>query len=513
MTRREEVDAEVVVVGAGHNALICAAYLAEAGLRVTVLEANAAIGGNTITEELTLPGWQHDSCSSAHVVIQTNPLLADDELALKARYGLDYVVTDPAVVVPLDDGDALIIHSDLEATAQEFARFSPDDAQALRDMMREWSDGLRDAHAHVQAGLDPPNDEWRDRYERLRARSAWDVVRTTFTHPVIQRAMAWMAFATIQPPTRAGTGALPAAIVAGRLRFGWATPKGGSGALPAALRRHLDDHGATVEVNARVEHYLVEQGRCVGVVTKDGRAYRATRAVVSGAHLTTLPSSLPVRAPVLEDAAARWQPGLSVFAVHFALRDHVSYQSARGPLRAVAGALGSPAGLVAQVDAALRGELDAHDPWLLIVDSTLVDEARAPGTTLKFLTVAPMLLNGEAWSDEAANRYADHLIELARRHVTGLDDANILARRVESPTSLAAHNPANLGGSCHGGEFVLDDGSIIPGWLDYRGDVEGLYLTGSTSHPGGSVSGRPGRNSARVVLRDLGLDTSFMRQP
>ncbi|HEY7932082.1 MAG TPA: NAD(P)/FAD-dependent oxidoreductase [Acidimicrobiales bacterium] len=513
MTSSDALEADVVVVGAGHNALVCAAYLAEAGLRVTVLEANAAIGGNTITEELTLPGWQHDSCSSAHVVIQSNPLLANDELGLKARYGLDYVVTDPAVVVPLDDNDALVIHPDLEATATEFARFSIEDAQALRDMMREWNDGLRVAHAFVQAGLEGPNDEWRVRYEQLRARSAWDVVRTTFTHPVIQRAMAWMAFATIQPPTRPGTGALPAAIVAGRLRFGWATPKGGSGALPDALRRHLEDHGATIKVNARVERYLVEHERCVGVVTSDGQTFRASRAVVSGAHLTTLPSSLPVRAPTIDDAAARWQPGLSVFAVHFALRDHVTYPSAHGPLRAVAGALGSPEGLLAQVDAALHGELDAHDPWLLIVDSTLVDEARAPGATLKFLTIAPMLINGEPWSDETAARYADHLTTLARRHVTGLDDANILARRVESPTSLAAHNPANLGGSCHGGEFVLDDGSTIPGWLNYRGDVEGLYLTGSTSHPGGSVSGRPGRNSARVLLEDLGLDTSFMVRP
>jgi phytoene dehydrogenase-like protein len=93
-------------------------------------------------------------------------------------------------------------------------------------------------------------------------------------------------------------------------------------------------------------------------------------------------------------------------------------------------------------------------------------------------------------------------------YIKGLDSENILMMRAESPTSIAAHNISNIGGSCHGGEFSMEDGSIIPGWLDCRSDIEGLYLTGSTSHPGGSVSGRPGRNVARTLLEDLGMDSS-----
>ena len=514
MANHDEEVADVLVVGAGHNALVCAAYLAESGLSVVVLEGNAAIGGNTITEELTLPGWYHDSCSSAHVVIQSNPVILNDELGLKSKYGLTYLVTDPAVVVPLEEGDALIIHPDVEATAAEFERFSLDDANALRAMMREWNEGLRVAHAYFQAGLEMPDDDWSRRYEELRQQSAWDVVRTTFAHPVIQRAMLWMAFATIQPPTRPGTGALPAAIVTGRLRFGWTTPVGGSGALPEALRRHLDDHGATVLTNAWVDRYLVEDGRCAGVATSDGRTFRAKRGVVTSAHVTTLPGALGVAVPELERAALAWRPGLSVFAVHFALRHHVTYQSAAGAIPAVAGALGSPEGLLTQVEAALNGRVAAEDPWLLMVDSSVVDAERAPGATFKFLTIAPAFVNGRPWSDVDAQDFAAHLIEVARRHVSGLDDDNILATHVESPTTLASHNRANIAGSCHGGEFALTDGTILPGWLDYRSDLAGLYLTGSTSHPGGSVSGRPGRNTARVLLRDLGIDaSSFMREP
>ncbi|MCW2840196.1 MAG: dependent oxidoreductase [Aeromicrobium sp.] len=505
---------DVVVVGGGHNALVTAAYLAEAGLSVTVLEGRDVVGGNTVTEELTLPGWQHDSCSSAHVVLQSNPLIRADELGLLARYGLDYLITDPAVVLPLPGDDLLMIHPDLGATAKEFARFSLADADALNTMMGDWNAGLRTAHAHYSAGLPLPGDEWSERYETLRLRSAWDVIMSTFEHPVVRHAMTWMAFATIQPPERPGTGALPAAIMAGRIGFGWTTPVGGSGALPAALVAHIADHGGTVETSAWASTFITEDGRCVGVRTSDGRSFRARRAVVAGSHLRELPAMLDIESSVASDAAARWRPGLSVFAVHFALRADIRYRTVVGGLRAVAGGLGSPEGLRRQVAAAYAGELETEEPWLLMVSSTVVDPDRAPGGVFKFLTVAPKLLNGHPWTDDDAADYAETLLTYARRHVDGLAPDDILAMRPESPTTIAAHNLANIGGSCHGGEFVLDGGSIIPGWLDYRTDVAGLYLTGSTSHPGGSVSGRPGRNTARVVLQDLGIDpASVMSAP
>ncbi|HEY5302851.1 MAG TPA: NAD(P)/FAD-dependent oxidoreductase [Acidimicrobiales bacterium] len=501
-------ESDVIVVGAGHNTLSCAAYLAQAGLTVTVLEGRDVIGGNTVTEELTLPGWHHDSCSSAHVVIQSNPMIAADELALKSKYGLRYLVTDPAVVLPIDGDDALVIHSNVERTAGNFERFSRDDADALRTMMRDWDAGLRVAHAHYQAGLDLPKNEWSSRYLELRARSAWDVVMDTFEHPEIRRALIWMGFATIQPPERPGTGALPAAIMAGRLKFGWTTPVGGSGALPNALAAHVRDHGGEVVASSWVDKFIVRDGRCVGVSTSDGRTFYATRAVIAGNHILTLPSSLDVPAPELTNAASKWRPGLSVFAVHFACSTHVTYRSAQGPITAAAGGLGSPDGIHRQVAAALDGRVEADDPWLLMVDSTAVDPGRAPGAVFKFLTVAPELRDGQPWSDEQSDEYARGLLNFARRYVHGLDDANILAMRPESPTTISQHNRANIGGSCHGGEFRLDDGSIIPGWPDYRTDIEGLYLTGSTSHPGGSVSGRPGRNTARIVLDDLHIDSS-----
>ena len=145
-----DLSADVIVIGAGHNALITAGYLAKAGLEVAVLEAKSIIGGNTVTEELTLAGWQHDSCSSAHAVIQSNPVLRDDELGLISQYGLRYAYTEPAAVLPLEDGDSFVLHRSAEGTAEEIARFSRHDASRFIELVGEWNSVLKSAHRQVE---------------------------------------------------------------------------------------------------------------------------------------------------------------------------------------------------------------------------------------------------------------------------------------------------------------------------------------------------------------------------
>jgi len=154
---------------------------------------------------------------------------------------------------------------------------------------------------------------------------------------------------------------------------------------------------------------------------------------------------------------------------------------------------------------------DARDPWLLLVSSTVADPARAPAghETLKLLTVAPYTLSGGGSWAARAEEHAAALMALVRRR-TGLSESDILAVVPETPVGLAARNPANLQGSCHGGEFGSPDGATTAGWMSYRASLPGLFLTGSTTHPGGSVSGRPGRNAARTILTDLGIDPGLV---
>jgi phytoene dehydrogenase-like protein len=441
------------------------------------------------------------------VLIQSNPLMRDDELGLLSTYGLEYVFTDPAVVLPLASGDAATVHRDLDATADELARFSRSDADEFRAMMREWDGGLGAAHALLSSGESPLDDEATKQYDDLRARSAWDVVHSRFTHPVVRDLLLWLGFATIQDPRRPGTGALPSAITSGRLKFGWTTPVGGSGALPAALVRHLVDHGSSVVASSPIARIDTSSGRASAVELASGRRVGARRAVVSSAHLASLPGMLTSAPPVdLVEARDTWRPGLSVFAVHAALRSDIRFPTPGGPVLSTAGGIGSADGLRAQMEAFDRGEPDSRDPWMLLVASTVVDPDRAPdgGGTFKILTVAPHdRADCRSW-DEAGMEHGQALMDRVHERA-GLPREDVLQMIVETPTSLAARSPSNIGGSCHGGEFVTADGRVMPGWPQLTASIPGLYLTGSTAHPGGSVSGRPGRNAARATLAALGV--------
>jgi phytoene dehydrogenase-like protein len=497
---------DVAVIGAGHNALIAAGYLAKAGLEVAVLEAKPIIGGSTVTEELTLEGWQHDSCSSAHAIIQSNPVLRHDELGLVSQYGLRYVYTEPAAVLPLDDGDSFVLHRSATDTADEIARFSRRDATRFLEMTEQWK-AMKAAHGRWNAGRPIGTDSAADAYAKLRQRSAWDVVHENFEHEVTRRLLTWMGFANFQPPARAGTGVLPISITSGRLEFGWATSIGGSGALPAALAKLIADHGGQVLVNSPVSRIVTSGGRAVGVETADGRRIAARSAVVSSAHLAALPEMLGTDVTEdLKEAAAAWRPGIALFAVHAALREDIRYRAGGDLITSTAGGLGSPDGTLRQVEGCATGRPEVTDPWMLLVSSTAVDPDRAPGGTLKILTAAPQTLaSGESW-DDFGPRYAAQLLAIAGRHVTGLDEAAVLATVCETPSSLARRNIHNIGGSCHGGEFLLASGEYVPGWPRHSTLIEGLFLTGSTAHPGGSVSGWPGRNAAHAVLSALGIN-------
>jgi phytoene dehydrogenase-like protein len=498
--------AEVVVIGAGHNSLVCAGYLARAGLEVLVLEASSSVGGNTRSEELTLPGIAHDTCSSAHVLIQSNPLIRDDELGLVGDYGLRYLTTDPAVALPQADGDVLVVQPDLEATCDEIARWSASDAVAFRALIGDWKGGHAAAHSRWSSNLPQPRDAATGAYLALRERSAWDVVHETFTHPVVRSFALWMAMATIQDPRRTGTGYLPSSLAAGRLDFGWSTPVGGSQALPDALVRLLADHGGRVVCSARVVGVEVDSSGVRRVVLADGRSVEVDRVLVAGGHLAQLADMVSGAEPSADLIAARdtWRPGLSVLAVHAALRHDLAFGHAR--IASAAAGYGTTEGMTRHLDKHNCGELETVDPWLLVVNQTVVDPSRAPGAaTFKILTVAPFeLADGRDWAD-VKDAYGKQLVSLVGSRASGLDPRDILMMRTESPVDVARHNPHNTGGSCHGGEFMID-GRVIPGWPRFDTDIPRLFVTGATTHPGGSVSGRPGRNAARAVLRSLDRD-------
>jgi phytoene dehydrogenase-like protein len=510
---------DVIVAGAGHNGLITAAYLAKAGLRCLVLEARPEIGGDTSVEEMPLPGFWHDSCSTAHSLFHASPIFRDDELHL-ADYGLEYLLPDPVAHVGLGDGSSFTQWRDLDRTCEEFARHSKNDAEAYRRLLADWDSvgPLLTRHRYTPIGFGPSlserlgehpqGDQWRRRF----AMSAWEIIRDTFEDWHNQTYMLWMATQTVQPADRPGTGSLAYSLMAGRQKFSWAIPKGGSGQLAYALGRLLEDNGATIVTGAPVSELVLRDGRCVGVRTVDGTQYLASRAVVSSIHVKHLVTMAPpeVWGESFRYGVATWAAGVSLFASYYAVTEPPTYAGPAGALTPVAsGTASSPERELRLSQDFRTGHVDLDDPTLLVLCATVDDSSRAPAGrhTLKIVSMCPYdLPEGPEHWDTIKDEVADAHLRQLRRFAPNLTDDTILARVVRSPLDLERFNSHNWHGSCHGGDLSpaqSDDLRPVPGWAAHRMPIPGLYQTGGTTHPGGSVSGGPGRNAAIVVLRDL----------
>jgi phytoene dehydrogenase-like protein len=516
---------DIVVAGAGHNSLVCAAYLARAGMKVLVLERSQRIGGDTGTEEVTLPGFRHDMCASAHTVFQSSPIVRNDELAL-GRHGLRYLFPDPAAVMPFLDGRSVTMFRDPAATVRELARFSASDARAYEQLLADW-DAIKAANTRIRFSPAGSPSEALAELEatgpgleavRWRYASALDLVRERFTDEHVRAFFLWLSLMTMASVDQPGTGLNALSLPAGRQAFSWTTAEGGSVALPDALARIVVEHGGEVRTGAEVTRVLFEDGRAAGVMTADGAEHRAGRAVVSTIHVMHLPGIVgPQR--LGEDfvaGLARWRTSITMFVTHYALDVAPRYRTEQGPVAAVgAGICGSTDELVDTLAAFRRGEVRTERPPLLAINATAVDPTRAPAGkhTLKLVGFLPYELRdgGPARWDSIKGDVSEALFEHYLRHVEGLTPANVLAMHVESPLDLERRNPHNYRGSCHGGDQDLaQDGALrpVPGHAAYRLPVPGLYQTGATTHPGGSVSGAPGRNCAQVVMQDLGLSFS-----
>lgn len=511
---------DVVVAGAGHNSLVAAAYLSVAGLRCLVLEAREAIGGNTSTEELTLPGFRHDTCSTAHNLIQASPTLRRDELHL-GDYGLEYLQPDPVVHVPFPDGTWLTQWHDAERTAEEFARFSKADALSFRRMIAEYE---RVAPAftryrYTPIGWGPSLPELLAahpegaRWLRLQAMSAWEVIQDAFEDPHSRAFMLWMAFMTVQPPDRPGTGSLAYSLLFGRQRNSWTLPRGGSGCLPAALGRLIEGRGGQILPGRTVTRLVLEGGRCVGVETADGERHVARRCVLSSIHVKHLVEMAPPEAwgEGFRFGVQTWRAGVSMFVTHYATREPPRFAVDGDPLETVAS--GTPVSVERMLRVGsefTRGVVATDDPVLLVLSPTVADPSRAPEGmhTLKVVGFQPYEIEAGPgrWDEIQAEVSAVNLQHL-RRYAPNLTDDVILAREVKSPVGLERFNAHNWHGSCHGGDQgPAQSGALrpAPGWAGHRTPIDGLYQTGATTHPGGSVSAGPGRNAAMVILKDLG---------
>ncbi len=316
-----------------------------------------------------------------------------------------------------------------------------------------------------------------------------------------------------------GSGVLAYSLIFGRQQRSWSILPGGSATLVSALLRYLEDHGSTVATGKTVTRLILDGDRCAGVETADGGQYRAAKAVLSTIHVTHLRDMAPRQAwpEEFHYSVDTYDAGIPGFGVYLATSEPPVFESPGGGRHTAvsAGTVGWPQDVIRLGEDLRAGRLIEDVPWLLVATPTLADPTRAPAGrhTVKLLSQNSYEVpDWDAAKHEHARRQLAHL-RTAAPNFTG--DV-ILAQLVKSPKDYERLNPHLVHGAFHGGDRgVAQSGALrpAPGWGSHRMPVAGLYQTGATTHPGGSVTGAPGRNAAMVLLHDLGHDPAEVLSP
>ncbi|AQR61615.1 FAD-dependent oxidoreductase [Brevundimonas sp. LM2] len=528
-----ERDTDVAILGAGHNGLVCAFYLARAGLKVTVLERRGVVGGAAVTEEFH-PGFRNSTAS--YTVSLLNPRVIAD-MAL-ARHGLRMVERRMSNFLPLEDGRHLAAGQG--RTQAEVAKFSPRDAERLpayearlervAEVLRAlvlqtppnltdggWLDALPEmlkaaGVARRLGGLDLTAR--RDVLD-LFTKSAGDWLDGWFESEPIKALFGFdSVVGNYASPYTPGSAYVLLHHVFGEVngvKGAWGHALGGMGAITQAMAAACAEQGVDIHLEAPVASVVTEGGRAVGAVTEAGDVVRA-RAVVSNLHPRLLFDRLVDPAVVPSDFRERiaaYRSGSGTFRMNVALSELPRFTARPEPGdHHTAGVILAPS--LAYMD---RAHAEARlNGWSsrpiieMLIPSTLDDSLAPAGAHVASLFcqhVAPALSDGRSWDDHRET-VADLMIDTVDAWAPGFR-ASVLGRIALTPLDLERRFGL-IGGDIFHGRLTLDQlfsARPVLGHADHRMPVPGLYLCGSGAHPGGGVTGAPGHNAAREVLKDL----------
>ena len=525
MARRET---DVVILGGGHNGLVCAFYLARAGLKVTVLERRFVVGGAAVTEEFH-PGFRNSTAS--YTVSLLNPrVIAEMELG---RHGLRVVERRTSNFLPLPDGRYLAAGEG--RTKAEVAKFSGRDADRLdayearlegvAAILRElilttppnvveggWTTALPEMLKAASlgrrvAGLDQTGR--RDLLD-LFAKSAGDWLDGWFESDPIKALFGFdSVVGNYASPYTPGSAYVLLHHVFGEVngkKGAWGHAIGGMGAITQSMASACAEQGVDIRLDTPVAEVLTEQGRAVGAVLENGEVLRA-RAVMSNLHPRLLFDRLvdPAVVPAdFRERIGRYASGSGTFRMNVALSEAPRFTALPEPGdHLTAGIIIAPS--LAYMD---RAHAEARlNGWSskpiveMLIPSTLDDSLAPPGGHVASLFcqhVSPAL------ADEHRETVADLMIDTVDAHAPGFK-ASVIGRLALGPRDLERRFGL-VGGDIFHGRLTLDQlfsARPVLGHADHRMPVPGLYLCGSGSHPGGGVTGAPGFNAARAVLKDL----------
>ncbi len=521
---------DVVVIGSGHNGLVAAAYLARAGLSVEVLERNPAAGGAVASEELTEPGFVHDTFSAWHPLFKLSAAYAELGPELESR-GLEYCETPAETTANvLPGGTATVAYRDAARTAQEF---DPADRSAYRAEMDRFGATIETVGTLLGTEL----------YSGSAAKLAWRLGRSlgrrrslSFASDVVSSARGWFetrfqgrevadlyapwALHTGLAPDSAGSGFQVLAIAGSLHAVGLPVVRGGAQNFVRAFGRLIEDHGGRIRTGIEVERILTRGRTATGVVA-GGEEIQARRAVIANTTPTQLYGRLLPSGAVPKEAAAegtrfRYSPRAGT-QIHVALKERLRWRDSRldaVPLVHLSDGLGSVSLACAQ---AAAGLLPAK-PTIVVGQPTVVDPSRAPnGAAIMWIQLqqVPYAPRGDAggeidtgdgsWSEELVAAFSDRVLAALEPHVENWPQARGSAVTL-SPVELERRNPNLVRGDIYAGDCELGQSYLwrpLPAYGAHSTPVEHLYQCGASTYPGPGLNAASGRIVAlRLIAGD-----------
>lgn len=508
---------DAVVIGGGHNGLACGAYLARGGLSVLVLERRDVLGGCCPTEDFAgLPGFRINRGGVDHQHICSGPVPTELELE---KHGLEYLWHEPLWFFPYPDGASWLVWKDVDRTCEELASFCPEEVANYRRWHDFWVQAL-----HMLEAFDtvpPPSlADMMLSTETAEMEELWRALLTPptvfidryFTDPRLKGAMAWWSVQTGTPPTKPGS-TLAMSLQSGSHLSGSARPKGGSGALSQAMANAIRAHGGEVLTGQHVSKIIVKNNRAVAVQTAQGETFAVGKALVSALDARRVFLNLMDESDVPSGLLGRVRQisvdSASLFKVDLALSQvPVFDRYGARPEQTLASPIIAPS-----LQYVYDGWLDiqagrpSREPGLWCACCTTLDPTLAPPGkhTLWLSQFAPYRLSGGQSWDDIREQVADQVVDTFCQYAPNVK-GSIEGRLITTPLDWERLTDNPRGCAWHVDMELHQAWGLrpLPELSQYRTPLPNLYLTGSGAHPGGGITGLPGRNAALEVLRDLG---------
>ncbi len=501
------MSARALVIGAGPNGLAAAIRLAEAGVETIVLEAQSQPGGAVRTEELTLPGFRHDTFSSVYPAAVASPVFSRLPLA---DHGLEWAHRELCMAHPLDNGTAVGLYRDLERTAYSLEAQSPGDGRAWARFVGPYLRNFGAVRDTMLTGFPPVGGPLKllaeagplaaGQFGLIVALPAKTLARRIFT---ASGSRAWLlgAAAHGDAPLTSG-GSAVAAFYLNLLghAVGWPSPRGGAQALTDALVAHLRALGGELVCDASVVRILTGAGRATGVALHDGREYGADLVLADVMPRALLAMTGEALGGWYRSGLVAFRQGPATLKLDWALDGPIPWTAVEPRGAGTVHIGGDEASTLDSLTQARAGL--APRPFLLLGQQSIADPSRAPQGrhTAWAYTHGPASRSSELSSE----RYVEAVEQQVERFAPGFRD-RILARHVLGPAELEQRNANLVGGDVGGGSYggLQSVFRPLPKVSPYRTPLDGLFLCSAAAFPGGAVHGVPGDSAARAALKSL----------